>query len=145
MLSIIFVVKTKITIWAESICGFSPFFFSFQKFYRTMIKKNDNIDNKRQRFFNSFPKNVVQGCPKLLSEIARQQRQQKTTILFIPIPKMLSKVVVRKSHSIRPYFSSSPLRSYCFLFPTGGSVRVIRTTAVRERLRCTASSKASIC
>ncbi len=41
-------------------------------------------DNKRQRFFNSFPKNVVQGCPKLLSEIARQQKTTKTTILFIP-------------------------------------------------------------
>ena len=26
-----FVVKTKITIWAESICGFSPFFFFFSK------------------------------------------------------------------------------------------------------------------
>ena len=35
-----FVVKTKITIWAESICGFSPFFFSFQKFYRTVIIRN---------------------------------------------------------------------------------------------------------
>ena len=32
------------------------------------LKKHDNIDNKRQRFFNSFPKNVVQGCPKLLLE-----------------------------------------------------------------------------
>ena len=32
-----FVTKTKITIWAEFICGFSPFFFSFQKFYRTVI------------------------------------------------------------------------------------------------------------
>ena len=39
MLSIIFVVKTKITIWAESTNGFSPFFFSFQKFYRTVINK----------------------------------------------------------------------------------------------------------
>ena len=35
-LSIIIVTKTKITIWAESICGISPFFF-FQKFYRTVI------------------------------------------------------------------------------------------------------------
>ena len=32
------------------------------------LKKHDNKDNKRQRFFNSFPKIVVQGCPKLLLE-----------------------------------------------------------------------------
>ena len=32
-----FVVKTKITIWAESTNGISPLFFSFQKFYRTVI------------------------------------------------------------------------------------------------------------
>ena len=37
------VVKTKITIWAESICGISPFFFSFQKFYRTVIELNANL------------------------------------------------------------------------------------------------------
>ena len=37
-------------------------------------------------------KKIIRFRP-LLSEIARQQRQQKTTILFIPSPKMLSKVV----------------------------------------------------
>ena len=58
-----------------------------------MIKKNDNIDNEDNYSFYSFTKNVVQSCPKLLSEKARQQRQQKTTILLIPSPKLLSKVV----------------------------------------------------
>ena len=37
ILSICFVTKTKITIWAESTIGISPFFFYFQKFYRTVI------------------------------------------------------------------------------------------------------------
>ena len=39
-------------------------------------------------------KKIIRFRP-LLSEIAPQQRQQKTTILFIPSPKMLSKVVLR--------------------------------------------------
>ena len=48
LLSIIFVAKTKITIWAESTNGFSPLFFSFQKFYRTVIfgKPNYKSVNK---------------------------------------------------------------------------------------------------
>ena len=39
-------------------------------------------------------KKIIRFRPLSL-EIARQQRQQKTTILFIPSPKMLSKVVLR--------------------------------------------------
>ena len=48
------------------------------------------------------------------------------------------------AHSIRPHLSSSPSLSYCLRLPTGGSVRVILTTAVLSRLRAIASSKASI-
>ncbi len=48
------------------------------------------------------------------------------------------------SYSIRPHFISSPSLSYCLRLPTGGSVRVMRTTAVRSRLRAIASSKASM-
>ena len=33
--------------------------------------------------------------PSVVVKKIRQQRQQKTTILFIPSPKMLSKVVLR--------------------------------------------------
>ncbi len=40
-----FVKKTKVTIWAESTIGISPF-FSFQKFYRTVIKLNKIIVNR---------------------------------------------------------------------------------------------------
>lgn len=47
-------------------------------------------------------------------------------------------------HSIRPHFISSPCLSYCLRLPTGGAVRVIFTTAVRSKLRLTASSNASI-
>ena len=155
------------------------FFLFFSKVLPDNDKKNDNIDNKRQRFFLFLHQKC---CPRLSKVVVKKSTTTLTTKdngSLIPSQKMLSKVVlrcclkkhdnkdnkrqrfflflhqkccprlskvvVRKSHSIRPYFSSSPLRSYCFLFPTGGSVRVIRTTAVRERLRCTASSKASIC
>ena len=45
---------------------------------------------------------------------------------------------------LRPYFISSPLASYCLRLPTGGSVSVMRTTAVRDILRSTAASKASM-
>ena len=43
ILSICFVTKTKIIIGAESTNGFSPFFFSFQKFYRTVIINFEEI------------------------------------------------------------------------------------------------------
>ena len=48
------------------------------------------------------------------------------------------------SYSMRPYFNSSPLVSYCLRLPTGGSERVMRTIAVRDILRSTAASKASM-
>ena len=128
------------------------FFLFFSKVLPDNDKKNDNIDNKRQRFFlflhqKCCPRlsKVVQSCRLKKHDNIDNKRQRFFLFLHQKCCPRLSKVVVRKSHSIRPYFSSSPLRSYCFLFPTGGSVRVIRTTAVRERLRCTASSKASIC
>ena len=39
ILSICFVTKTKITIWAESICGISPFFFLTSSLKKTLIYK----------------------------------------------------------------------------------------------------------
>ena len=47
MLSIIFVVKTKITIWAESTKWIQPFLFFFSKVLPDNDKKKyDNIDNE---------------------------------------------------------------------------------------------------
>ena len=51
ILSICFVTKTKIIIWAESTNGFSPFFFSFQKFYRTVIIFNGQRIRRRAHRF----------------------------------------------------------------------------------------------
>ena len=53
-------------------------------------------------------------------------------------------LTLNSAHSILPYFISSPCLSYCLRLPTGGSVRVILTTAVLSRLRAMASSKASM-
>ena len=53
-------------------------------------------------------------------------------------------LTLNPAHSILPYLSSSPCLSYCLRLPTGGSVRVILTTAVLSRLRAIASSKASM-
>ena len=47
-------------------------------------------------------------------------------------------------HSIRPHFISSPCLSYCLRLPTGGSIKLMRTTVVRSRLRAMASSNASM-
>lgn len=55
-----------------------------------------------------------------------------------------SLLLLNPGHFILPYFISSPCLSYCLRLPTGGSVRVILTTAVRSRLLAIASSKASI-
>ena len=58
-----------------------------------MIKKNDNIDNKRQRFFLFLHQKC---CPRLSKVVVKKNTTTlttKTTILFIPSPKMLSKVV----------------------------------------------------
>lgn len=44
-------------------------------------------------------------------------------------------------YSILCHFISSPCLSYCLRLPTGGSVSVMRTTAVRSRLRAMAVSK----
>ena len=63
---------------------------------------------------------------------------RKVTLFFININ-------ILYSYSMRPYFISSPLVSYCLRLPTGGSERVMRTIAVRDMLRSTAASKASMC
>ena len=48
-------------------------------------------------------------------------------------------------YSILPYFISTPSLSYCLRLPVGGSVSVMRTTAVRDRERVMLWSKASMC
>ena len=48
-------------------------------------------------------------------------------------------------YSILPYFISTPSLSYCLRLPVGGSVSVMRTTAVRDRERAMLWSKASMC
>ena len=58
----------------------------FKVVLRCRLKKHDNKDNNP---LISCLKIVVQGC------CLKEARQQKTTILFIPSPKMLSKVVLR--------------------------------------------------
>lgn len=45
-------------------------------------------------------------------------------------------------YSILPYFLATPSLSYCLRLPVGGSVNVMRTTAVRERERAMLWSKA---
>ena len=49
------------------------------------------------------------------------------------------------AYSILPYFISTPSLSYCLRLPVGGSVSVMRTTAVRDKERVMLWSKASMC
>ena len=87
ILSICFVTKTKIIIWAESICGFSPFCFSFQKFYRTVI---DFYRTLVSEACASVPGGVALGIvspsglrPWLNGEAAKARRRSRNARLNI--------------------------------------------------------------
>ena len=61
------------------------------------------------------------------------------------IPGFRKILPLSEIYSILSYFISTPSLSYCLRLPVGGSVSVMRTTAVRDRERAILWSKASMC
>ena len=101
MLSIIIVVKTKITIWAESIWWIQPFLFFFSKVLPDGNKKNDNIDNEDNGSLIPSQKllsKVVQSCRQKKYDNIDNKRQRFFLFLHQKCCPRLSKVVVKKKY-----------------------------------------------
>ena len=86
---------------------------------------------------------AMKAAFKLPSAVYLLQRYAHSPKELIPgFRKMLP---LSEIYSILPYFISTPSLSYCLRLPVGGSVSVMRTTAVRDRERAMLWSKASMC
>ena len=102
-----------------------------------------------------FASSFMFSIPAMIQTATSEVSQMLILLRYRVLMKMMTAIqlyhlsdclllTLNPAHSILPYFISSPCLSYCLRLPTGGSVRVILTTAVLSRLRAIASSKASM-